>query len=219
MYQSRPAVSGGHGAFLQHERADLLDRRQFPAPRQHVAVRLPTFVGSGDVVVPDRHDPIARGIRQHRAHDELRACMEAGYDRDADRQRDCRYQRQPRILEQQPDAQFEVQPAAAHPRQSLCGTGRFAQLRQPSQLHEGHAASLLRRQAATLVVGGQQIEMRLDLFVEPLVRSTAPERRDDALKQRSHYDSSSSSRDIIATVRDHRSASTDNCFFPARVIV
>ena len=33
-----------------------------------------------------------------------------------------RHQRQPRILEEQPDTQLDVQPERAHPRQSLCGT-------------------------------------------------------------------------------------------------
>ena len=78
-------------------------------------------------------------------------------------------------------------------------------------------ASLFWSQATLLVLGSQQIQMPADFFVELVVEVPAAEHSGDSLKDGAHHDSSSN-RDIIATVRDHRSASIDSCFFPARVI-
>ena len=63
----------------------------------------------------------------------------------------------------------------------------------------------------------KSFEKRYGIVVEPLVGVSGPEQGRDALQEATHYDPSSGRRDIIATVRDHRSASIDNCFFPARV--
>lgn len=77
---------------------------------------------------------------------------------------------------------------------------------------------LLIRQAATGVIVGERIEMRLHLLIEPGIDLPTHEESTDAGAQHAHHDFSSSSRDIIATVRDHRSTSTESCFLPARVI-
>ena len=91
-------------------------------------------------------------------------------------------------------------------------------LLDPAERTSGRHARLFRCQASTLVVGSEQLQMRADLFVEPLVGATRPGRASQAPQDGAHHDPSSSRRDIIATVRDHRSASTASCFFPALVI-
>jgi len=94
----------------------------------------------------------------------------------------------------------------------------FLHLLDAAEIAASRLASLITRQTSAFVVGGQQVQMRADFFIEPLVGVTSPEHGRDAPQQETHHDPSSSSRDIIATVRDHKSASIDNCFFPARVI-
>ncbi len=127
----------------------MIDSRHCPAPRQHVAQRLVAAIGDGHVVIPDRDNPIVLRVRQYRADHEFRPRMEAGHDCDADRQRDRRHERQPRILEKEPDAQLDIKPARADPGQPLRRPARFTQLGQSSQLHQGDAACFLARQPAT----------------------------------------------------------------------
>src|SRR5678816_1279426 len=95
---------------------------------------------------------------------------------------------------------------------------RFLHLFNATEITARRSASLFWCESSPLVVSGQQLQMRTDFFVEPIVSATTPECGGDAVQDGAHHDLSSSSRDIIATVRDHRSASIDSCFFPARVI-
>ena len=80
------------------------------------------------------------------------------------------------------------------------------------------AASLLRCRAAAFVIRSEELQVRPDLLVEPIVRSSTPECRGDTVQYGAHYDPFSSRRDIIATVRDHTSVSINSYFLPARVI-
>jgi hypothetical protein len=47
----------------------------------------------------------------------------------------------------------------------------------PAERPSGRHARLLRRQASTLVVGGEQFQMRADFFIEPRVEGAMLEQR------------------------------------------
>ena len=95
---------------------------------------------------------------------------------------------------------------------------RIFDLLDSSEVAPRRQPCCFRRQPTTLMVSGQHLQVRADLFIEGRIERPSRERRLDTLQRRSksHDEGSPSIRLIIATVRDHRSASSASCFLPAR---
>ncbi len=140
---------------------------------------------------------------------------------DADGEQRDRRERGAAVAHQRAPGEAEILPQRVDAGQHARVVERLTCLRDAAELAPRGEPRLGVRQAASAVLVGQQLEVRLQFLAQLVLATPTGQRTDEACEQhaQARHDSGSKRRLTISTVRAHSCASASSCLRPAAVML